>query len=65
MAALTTLAGNLLVVRSLANIIAVEYAKEAGVTLSFLEHARCAIPIAGISLALAVAWFVGGAFVRA
>jgi len=43
----------------------VEHAKEAGVTLSFLEHARCGIPIAVISLALAVAWFVGRALVRA
>jgi Na+/H+ antiporter NhaD/arsenite permease-like protein len=65
MAALSTLAGNLLVVGSLANIIVVERAKEAGVTLSFLEHARCGIPIAVISLALAVAWFVGRALVRA
>jgi Na+/H+ antiporter NhaD/arsenite permease-like protein len=59
MAALSTLAGNLLVVGSLANIIGVERAKEAGVTLGFLEHARCGIPIALISLALAIAWFVG------
>ena len=65
MAALSTLAGNLLVVGSLANIIVVERAKEAGVTLSFLEHARCGIPIAVISLALAVAWFVGRALVGA
>jgi Na+/H+ antiporter NhaD/arsenite permease-like protein len=65
MAALSTLAGNLLVVGSLANIIVVERAKEAGVTLSFFEHARCGIPIAVISLALAVAWFAGRALVRA
>src|SRR5262245_1928853 len=65
MAALSTLAGNLLVVGSLANIIVVERAKEAGVTLSFLEHARCGIPIAVISLALAIAWFVGRALVGA
>jgi Na+/H+ antiporter NhaD/arsenite permease-like protein len=63
MAALSTLAGNLLVVGSLANIIVVERAKEAGVTLGFLEHARCGIPIALISLTLAIAWFVGRALV--
>jgi Na+/H+ antiporter NhaD/arsenite permease-like protein len=59
MAALSTLAGNLLVVGSLANIIVVERAKEAGVTLGFFEHARCGLPITVISLALTMAWFVG------
>jgi Na+/H+ antiporter NhaD/arsenite permease-like protein len=59
MAALSTLAGNLLVVGSLANIIVVERAKDAGVTLGFLEHARCGVPIALVSLALAIAWFTG------
>jgi len=58
MAALSTLAGNLLIVGSLANIIVVERAKQAGVTLGFMEHARCGIPIALISLALTIAWFV-------
>jgi Na+/H+ antiporter NhaD/arsenite permease-like protein len=65
MAALSTLAGNLLVVGSLANIIVVERAKEAGVTLGFLEHARCGIPIAVISLAFTIAWFVGRALAGA
>ena len=63
MAALSTLSGNLLIVGSLANIIVVERAKEAGVTLGFLEHARCGVPIALISLALAIAWFAGRAMV--
>jgi Na+/H+ antiporter NhaD/arsenite permease-like protein len=61
MAALSTLAGNLLIVGSLANIIVVERAKDAGVTLSFFEHARCGVPIALISLALTIAWFAGRA----
>ena len=59
MAALSTLAGNLLIVGSLANIIVVERAKQVGVTLGFIEHARCGIPIALISLAFTIAWFVG------
>jgi Na+/H+ antiporter NhaD/arsenite permease-like protein len=63
MAVLSTLAGNLLIVGSLANIIVVERAKDAGVTLSFLEHARCGVPIALISLALTIAWFAGRALV--
>ena len=59
MAALSTLAGNLLIVGSLANIIVVERAKQVGVTLGFMEHARCGIPIAFVSLALTIAWFAG------
>jgi Na+/H+ antiporter NhaD/arsenite permease-like protein len=59
MAALSTLAGNLLIVGSLANIIVVERAKQVGVTLGFMEHARCGVPIALISLSLSIAWFVG------
>ena len=63
MAALSTLAGNLLIVGSLANIIVVERAEQAGVTLGFMEHARCGIPIALVSLTLTIAWFVGGSLV--
>jgi Na+/H+ antiporter NhaD/arsenite permease-like protein len=59
MAALSTLAGNLFIVGSLANIIVVERAKAAGVSLGFAEHARCGIPIAAVSLTLTIAWFVG------
>jgi Na+/H+ antiporter NhaD/arsenite permease-like protein len=63
MAALSTLAGNLLIVGSLANIIVVERAKDAGETLGFLDHARCGVPIAPISVALAIVWFAGRAIV--
>ena len=56
LAVLSTLAGNLLVVGSLANIIAVERAREAGVRLSFAEHARCGVPMTLLSLLLALAW---------
>jgi Na+/H+ antiporter NhaD/arsenite permease-like protein len=57
MAALSTLAGNLLIVGSLANIIVVERAKQAGVKLGLVEHARCGVPITLVSLALTVIWF--------
>jgi Na+/H+ antiporter NhaD/arsenite permease-like protein len=59
LAALSTLAGNLLVVGSLANIIVVERARGAGVRLSFLEHARCGVPMTLLSLLLALAWLYG------
>jgi Na+/H+ antiporter NhaD/arsenite permease-like protein len=58
LAVLSTLAGNLLVVGSLANIIAVERARDAGVALTFAEHARCGIPMTLLSFLLALAWLV-------
>jgi Na+/H+ antiporter NhaD/arsenite permease-like protein len=59
LAVLSTLAGNLLVVGSLANIIAVERARDAGVVLSFAEHARCGVPMTVLSLLFALAWVYG------
>jgi Na+/H+ antiporter NhaD/arsenite permease-like protein len=56
LALISTLAGNLLIVGSLANIITVERAKDVGVKLGFVEHARCGIPITLLSLAAAFAW---------
>jgi Na+/H+ antiporter NhaD/arsenite permease-like protein len=56
LAVLSTLAGNLLVVGSLANIIAVERARDAGVVLTFAEHARCGVPMTLLSFLLALAW---------
>jgi Na+/H+ antiporter NhaD/arsenite permease-like protein len=58
LAVLSTLAGNLLVVGSLANIIAVERARDAGVVLSFAEHARCGVPMTLLSFAFALAWLL-------
>lgn len=58
----STLAGNLLLVGSLANIITVERAKELGVNLSFVEHARCGVPITLLSLLAAAAWLAWGSF---
>jgi Na+/H+ antiporter NhaD/arsenite permease-like protein len=63
LAVLSTLAGNLLVVGSLANIIVVERARGAGVRLSFLEHARCGVPMTLLSLLLALAWLYGMGYV--
>jgi Na+/H+ antiporter NhaD/arsenite permease-like protein len=50
LALFSTLAGNLLIVGSLANIITVERAREAGVGLGFGEHARGGVPIALLSM---------------
>jgi Na+/H+ antiporter NhaD/arsenite permease-like protein len=64
LAVLSTLAGNLLVVGSLANIIAVERARDAGVVLGFAEHARCGVPMTLLSLLLALAWLTAIGHVR-
>lgn len=56
LAVLSTLAGNLLLLGSLANLIVVERAAASGVPLSFAEHARCGVPMTLSSLALAMGW---------
>lgn len=56
LALLSTLAGNLLLVGSLANLIVVERAAGYGVRITFAEHARAGIPITLISMALGFVW---------
>jgi Na+/H+ antiporter NhaD/arsenite permease-like protein len=56
MALLATLAGNFLIVGSLANIIVVERAATVGVGLGLRDHARSGIPITLLSIACAVLW---------
>jgi Na+/H+ antiporter NhaD/arsenite permease-like protein len=56
LALLSTLAGNFLLVGSLANLIVVERAASFGVRISFAEHARTGIPITLISMAFALFW---------
>ncbi|MCG5241708.1 SLC13 family permease [Azospirillum doebereinerae] len=64
LALLTTLAGNFLLPGSLANIIVAERAAASGVHLSFAEHARCGIPMALLSMAVAGLWLWGGGWMR-
>ena len=54
LAVLTTLAGNFILIGSLANLIVAERAAAVGVRLSFLDHARCGVPITVLSMAIAV-----------
>lgn len=56
MALLSTLAGNFLLVGSLANLIVVERASAEGYHLSVIDHARCGVPMTLASMALAAAW---------
>jgi Na+/H+ antiporter NhaD/arsenite permease-like protein len=52
----STLAGNLIVVGSIANIIVVDQAAAHGVPISWREHARIGVPVTLITLAIAAAW---------
>ena len=56
LALLSTLAGNLLLVGSLTNLIVVERGAAFGVRVSFAEHARAGVPITLLSMAFAVFW---------
>ena len=52
----STLAGNLLIVGSIANIIVVDQAARLGVRIGWREHARLGVPITLATLAIAAAW---------
>jgi Na+/H+ antiporter NhaD/arsenite permease-like protein len=52
----STLAGNLIIVGSIANIIVVDSAARNGIKIGWREHARIGVPVAVASLAAAAAW---------
>jgi len=52
----STLAGNLIVVGSIANIIVLEQASRLGVSISWRTHARTGVPVTLATLAVAAAW---------
>ncbi len=52
----STLAGNLLIVGSIANIIVVDQARRLGVSIDWRLHARVGIPVTILTLAIAAAW---------
>jgi Na+/H+ antiporter NhaD/arsenite permease-like protein len=61
LAILSTLAGNLFLVGSLANLIVAERASAQGVRLTFRDHAKAGVPITMISMLFAGLWlWVGG-----
>ncbi len=57
LAVFSTLSGNFLIVGSMANIIAVERARDEGVAIGFVDYARTGIPLTLVSLAIAWGWF--------
>jgi len=52
----STLAGNLFIVGSIANIIVVEQAKNLDVRITWKDHARVGIPFTLATLMFAAAW---------
>jgi Na+/H+ antiporter NhaD/arsenite permease-like protein len=52
----STLAGNLLIVGSIANIIVVDAAGRQGIVIGWREHARVGIPVTIATLAIAAGW---------
>lgn len=52
----STLAGNLFIVGSIANIIVVDQATRLGIGISWREHARVGVPVTIVTLAIAAAW---------
>jgi len=56
MALASTLAGNLLLVGSIANLIVVDQAERMGVRISWVEHARVGVPVTLATLALSAGW---------
>jgi len=54
----STLAGNLTVLGSVANLIVVEQARKEGVTITFWDYCRIGVPVTLITLAVGIAWLV-------
>ena len=52
----STLAGNLLLVGSIANIIVADQAQRLNLTITWTEHARVGVPVTFLSLAFAAGW---------
>ena len=52
----STLAGNLTVLGSVANLIVVEKARREGVMVGFIEYCKVGIPLTILTLMLGIAW---------
>lgn len=57
LALVSTLAGNLLIVGSIANIIVVNAAARQGIAIDWRRHARAGVPVTLLTLAITAAWF--------
>lgn len=55
----STLAGNLLLVGSIANLIVADQSERLGVRMGWREHARVGVPVTAATLVIAGAWLAG------
>ncbi|MEX8492389.1 SLC13 family permease [Sphaerotilus sp.] len=56
LALVSTLAGNLLIVGSIANLIVVDAARRCGIVIDWRRHARTGVPVAVVTLGIAAGW---------
>jgi Na+/H+ antiporter NhaD/arsenite permease-like protein len=56
LALVSTLAGNLFIVGSIANIIVVDAARRQGIEIDWRRHARIGVPVTAVTLAITGAW---------
>jgi len=54
----STLAGNLTILGSVANLIVVEKAKREGTTIWFWEYCRVGVPVTFLTLGIGIAWLL-------
>jgi Na+/H+ antiporter NhaD/arsenite permease-like protein len=52
--AVSTLAGNLTIVGSIANLIVIEQARRRGVSITFVEYLKVGIPVTILTIAIAL-----------
>jgi len=58
LALVSTLAGNLLIVGSIANIIVVDAARKCGIVIDWKTHARVGVPVTVLTLGVTAGWLV-------
>ena len=54
----STLAGNLTILGSVANLIVVEQARKQGVTITLADYCKVGVPVTVLTLALGIAWLL-------
>ncbi|MEX8519095.1 MAG: anion transporter [Leptothrix sp. (in: b-proteobacteria)] len=60
LALVSTMAGNLLIVGSIANIIVVDAARRSGIEIDWKRHAHTGVPVTLVTLAITAVWLVAG-----
>jgi len=56
LALVSTLAGNLLLVGSIANLIVADLARKQGIDIDWRQHAAIGLPVTALTLLIAWAW---------